>query len=123
MTVTTMATPAEVRQLKAEGQERGARSAGEVHREAFRAAVRKVPVGQLFTVNDLRADLDVADVPPASRGFLMGMVAREGLAEIAQYMGPDGRLFNLEDTSSGRSARGAGVRAYVRLATGPGGPP
>lgn len=117
MTSATVA-PAEARDLKREGQARAARSARPDDREAVRAAVRKIPVGTWFTVNDLREDLDAAGVPTSVRGSLLAGVAREGLAERVDVQAPGGRPGWIVLASSGRSAKGSGVTAYERVAPG-----
>ena len=108
-----MTAPAAALALKVEGQALAGRRATSAHRAAFVAAVRAIPVGRLFTVNDLRAQLDGAGVPPAARASLMAAAAREGLAERAVEV-HDGVVYELKRPSSGRSARGADVTAWRR---------
>ena len=108
-----MNAPATALALKVEGQALASRRATPAHRAAFVAAVRAIPVGRLFTVNDLRARLDDAGVPPAARASLMAAVVRDGLAERAVEV-RDGVVYELKRPSSGRSARGADVSAWRR---------
>lgn len=117
MSASTVA-PTEARTLKLEGQALAARRATSADRDAVRAAVRKVPVGAWFSVNDLREDLDAAGVPSSVRGSLLTAVAHEGLAERIDVRGPGGKPGWVVLGSSGRSAKGAGVTAYERTDPG-----
>lgn len=122
MSAPTTASPAEARALKVDGQERSGARLTDEHRAAFRAAVlARVAPGEGFTINDVRAELDAAGVPPATRGRLFALAAGEGLIEAMTFR-YRGTLHPATIPSDGRSAHGKPVTVWVRLADA-GGPP
>ena len=97
-----MTAPAAALALKVEGQALAGRRATSAHRAAFVAAVRAIPVGSLFTVNDLRARLGET---VAARASLMAAAARDGLHGHAEHRGSTRR-------ERGRHRRSFAVRRH-----------
>ncbi len=118
MTATTEVSPAETRALADEGRERSGERLTEEHRAAFRDVVLAFEPGAMFSINDVRAQLDDAGVPASARANLFHAATCEGLIELAWLeVGPYKAPYRVRST--GRSAHGAWVHVYARLAPEP----
>src|SRR5690606_32447503 len=117
---TTEVSLAEARALGDEGRERSGERLTAEHRAAFHAAIRGFEPGAMFSINDVRAQLDDAGVPPSARANLFYAATCEGLIELVTLeVGPYTAPYRVRST--GRSAHGAWVNVYARLAPDPAG--
>lgn len=85
-------------------------------RAAFERVIASMPVGCLFTIEDVRDLLSAAGVPADSRrGRLFTQARQAGLIEPATTI-VAGQQWYLSRPSTGESAKGAKVLAYRRRA-------
>ncbi|MFD6030506.1 hypothetical protein ACFWE5_07305 [Cellulosimicrobium funkei] len=118
MTATADVSPAEARALADAGRERSGERLTDEHRTAFHAAILGFEPGAMFSINDVRTQLDDAGVPPSSRANLFYAATCEGLIELVTLeVGPYKAPYRVRST--GRSAHGAWVNVYARLAPKP----
>jgi len=80
---------------------------------AFFTVIEAIPAGRLFSVNDIRRQLDALEIPNASRGVLFTAARTAGLIEYAGGTAW-GREYLDVERSTGRSAHGARVMRYRR---------
>ncbi|MFD6094006.1 hypothetical protein ACFWGN_17970 [Oerskovia sp. NPDC060338] len=111
-----MTAVAEGQALKTTGQALAARALTPEHRALFRSLVVALPVGAQFSINDLRAQLDDANVPEAPRATLFAAAAREGLIEQVLFDDGDEEYSPKTRRSTGRSAHRARVNVWQRIA-------
>lgn len=86
---------------------------GDDHLDAFFAVVERIPAGQQFTSNDVRAALDELAIPNTKRGGLFVAAQKAGLIERVG-MSAWGTYAQLYQPSSGRSAKHARVARWRR---------
>lgn len=86
--------------------------------DTFMDAVRSIPEGREFSLNDFRRLLDDADVPPKQRAALMAAACARGLAEKV-VLDVGGVQYPKKVKSTGRSAHGAHVQVYRRPVSHP----
>jgi hypothetical protein len=115
-------TPAEARALAHEGRERSGERLTDEHRDAFHRIVAAFAPGAWVSVNDVRAQLDEAGVPPASRAHLF-YAATKGTGPLLELveLGVGHLRVPLRVRSTGRSAHHTWVNVYERLAPEPAG--
>lgn len=97
---------------KVEGQARAGRKLTPEHWDLLATALDQIPAGAWFTANDLRQPL--LSVPASARASLIALAAHRGLIEKVTVQ-RGGRVFELAEKSTGRSARRAGVVVYERM--------
>lgn len=105
-----MTTPAEAR---VEGQHRSLWPLTDQCRDDFMRIVADVPIGRLFSVNDIRSELDMAQIPDRARGGLMSGAIKAGLCAEAREI-HEGRLVVLHEPSTGPRTNASGVKVYRR---------
>lgn len=100
--------------LKAEGVARSGESLTDEHREAFRAIVAAIAPGTWFSINDVRDELDAADIPPGSRAHLFYAAVKACLIDPVSFS-VHGQVVPHQVRSTGRSAHLARVNVYERM--------
>lgn len=104
----------EVQTLKAEGIARSGERLTEEHRAAFRAIVAAIEPGVWFSINDVREQLEAAEIPPSSRAHLFYAAVKAGLIDPVSFS-VRGQVVAHQVRSTGRSAHNARVNVYERM--------
>lgn len=102
--------------LKNAGQDASAHDLGEQRWRRFRRLIEDIKPGTEFTTNDIRDELEAADILPKFRGFLMREAVREGLVEFVthRYRGKD---HPIQIPSDLKESHGDKVSLYRRCLT------
>lgn len=100
--------------LKAEGIARSGERLTEEQRAAFRAIVEAIAPGTWFSINDVREQLDAAEIPAASRAHLFYAACKSGLIDPVMFS-VGGQVVAHQVRSTGRSAHNARVNVYERM--------
>lgn len=104
----------EGRALKAEGVARSGERLTEEDREVFLAVVEAIEPGTWFSINDVREQLDAAEIPAASRAHLFYAACKSGLIDPVMFS-VGGQVVAHQVRSTGRSAHNARVNVYERM--------
>jgi len=118
----TSTTPQKAAQRKNEGQARSLWDATASDVDAVRAAIEKIPAGELFSANDLRDALDAAGIEPKKRAGLIKEAVADGLAAPLTWRFRGDEL-PYKVPSTGETANGASVVLYRRASATPIPPP
>ena len=102
--------------LKTAGQDASLRTITRPEERAFRAILTALRPGSEFTTNDIRADLERAEIKPGQRGGLMRNAIRDGLIEqvTLRYRGHDVPVTFPSDLAESHADR---VNLYRRCLT------
>lgn len=99
---------------KVEGMARSGERLTDEDREAFLAIIAAIEPGTWFSINDVRDELDAANIPPGSRAHLFYAATKAGLIDPVSFS-VRGQVVAHQVRSTGRSAHNARVNVYERM--------
>jgi hypothetical protein len=100
--------------LRNEGQHRSLWPLTDQCREDFMRIVAAIPIGALWSVNSIRPELDLAQIPDKARGGLMSGAIKAGLCEEAREVIEGFGVVVLHVPSTGARTNASGVKVYRR---------